>query len=373
VPNDVPELTVVKGTCYPLFAYEVAQSIDLDAAERRILAGTERQTIKQKRRAPAFFEYRPAPLRVSSPAEPIALGAFSAGSAVEIVLYDFGAVSLSYAISLAGPLAALAPLAHDLWGNELLLADSRRHVERLMATLGDAAVRPRIADFVEDYAIFEIERFTPPCDAALLATQHAPTIAQILRAELHRLSQQEITDATSSRLSFGPDDATFIDTDATLLFDPEGADVRAVIEFANTQLLEMRYLDQQLDDALERAYSLLSKRRWSRLTMPNLYGPDLREIAQMQLDAAILFEQVANALKLIGEQYLTRVYGLVSRRFHLADWDASITRKLQAIDRTYSRLADRAAARRMEMLEWIIIILIAIEIAVSVGPSLVAR
>jgi hypothetical protein len=100
--------------------------------------------------------------------------------------------------------------------------------------------------------------------------------------------------------------------------------------------------------------------------MPNLYGPDLREIAQMQLDAAILFEQVANALKLIGEQYLTRVYGLVSRRFHLADWDASITRKLQAIDRTYSRLADRAAARRMEMLEWIIIILIEVQ---RVGSS----
>src|SRR2546427_6816309 len=43
-----------------------------------------------------------------------------------------------------------------------------------------------------------------------------------------------------SRIFFGLDDATFIDTDATLLFDPEADDVRAVIEFANTQLLEMR-------------------------------------------------------------------------------------------------------------------------------------
>src|SRR2546425_11361393 len=40
-----------------------------------------------------------------------------------------------------------------------------------------------------------------------------------------------------------------------ILFDPEGEDVRAVIEFANTQLLEMRYLDAQLDEALERARS----------------------------------------------------------------------------------------------------------------------
>jgi len=52
-----------QGTCFPLFAFEVAQAIDLDAAERRLLAGAERQTIKHKRRAPASFEYRPAPLR----------------------------------------------------------------------------------------------------------------------------------------------------------------------------------------------------------------------------------------------------------------------------------------------------------------------
>ena len=52
-----PELIVAKGTCYPLFAYEVAQAIDLDAAERRVLAAaTERLSVKQKRRAPAYFE-----------------------------------------------------------------------------------------------------------------------------------------------------------------------------------------------------------------------------------------------------------------------------------------------------------------------------
>ncbi|HYK83049.1 MAG TPA: hypothetical protein VEU55_07870 [Gemmatimonadales bacterium] len=373
VLSGVAELSVVRGTCYPLFAYDVAHAIDLDAAERRLLAGTERLTIKQKRRAPAFFEYRPAPLRVSLHAESLALSGYRTEPAVEVVLYDFGAVSVSYAIPLAGPLAALASLSHELWGNAHLLADSRRHVERLVATLGPAAARPRIVDFVEDYVIFQVERVAPPCDAASLVAQHAQPIAQILRAEPRTLSQQEITDATASRLSFGPEDATFIDTDATLLFDPEGDDVRAVIEFANTQLLEMRYLDHQLDDALERAYGLLSKRRGSRLAIPSLYGTDLRELAQLQLEAAILFEQVTNALKLIGEQYLTRVYALASRRFHLAEWDVSISRKLQTIDSIYSRMADRAATRRLEMLEWIIIALIAISIAVSLGPALVPR
>jgi hypothetical protein len=44
------------------------------------------------------------------------------------------------------------------------------------------------------------------------------------------LSQREISDATALRLSFRPNDAAIIDTDAAPLFDPEGDDVRAVIE-----------------------------------------------------------------------------------------------------------------------------------------------
>jgi uncharacterized Rmd1/YagE family protein len=98
-------------------------------------------------------------------------------------------------------------------------------------------------------------------------------------------------------------------------------------------------------------------------------GPDLRRLAQLQLDGTILFEQVTNALKLVGEQYLARVYSLVSRRFHLAEWDASITRKLQTIDGIYAKLTDRAASRRMEVLEWIIIVLIAVSIVLPFLPG----
>src|SRR5207244_3081710 len=160
--RDPMDPVIAKGTCFPLFAFDVARAIDLDAAERRILAGTERQTVKQRRRAPANFEYRPAPLRVTRQGDAHVLGAYR----------------------------------------------------------------------------------TAPTPA--LWTEHAHTVAQVLRAEPRTLSQQEVADATTSRLSFGPDDATFIDTDATLLFDAEGDDVRAVLEFANIQLLEMRFLDQQL-------------------------------------------------------------------------------------------------------------------------------
>jgi hypothetical protein len=353
---------IAQGTCYVLFAYDVAHAIDLAAAERRLASATQRQTVKQKRRAPAFFEYDPAPLRVTEPAEPLAVGEHLTAPRVEFVLYDFGAISLSYAIPLEGPLTGLPALSAALYGNEQLQAASRRRVQQLLETLGDAAIRPRLADFVEDYVVFQIEAFSQPVEAATLWTEYAQTVAQVLRAESRTLSQQEVSDALASRLSFGPNDATLIDTDATVLFDPEGEDVRAVIEFANTQLLEMRFLDAQLDEALEQAYDLLGRPRAARRLLPSPHGPTLRRLGRLQLDAAVLFEQVTNALKLIGEQYLTRVYGLVSRRFHLAEWDASITRKLQTLDNIYGKMADRAATLRMELLEWIIIVLIALSI-----------
>src|SRR5256884_9234577 len=99
--------------------------------------------------------------------------------------------------------------------------------------------------------------------------------------------------------------------------------------------------------------------RGARLFGLGQHRPELRRPARLQLDGAILFEQVTNALKLVGDQYLARVYSLASRRFHLGEWDASITRKLQTIDSIYAKMADRTAGRRMEILEWILNVLIA--------------
>jgi len=359
------DLVVAQGRCHAFFAYEVAQAIDLDAAEHRLLAGAERQAIKHKRRAPASFEYRPAPLRVTRAGGSHILGTYQAAPTVDLVLYDFGAVSVSYEIPIEGPLEGLPALAEELWGNEELLADSRRQVEALLPLLADAAIRPRVADFVEDYSVFHIERFAAPCEAATLWTERGQTVAQVLRAARHPLSQQEVAEATALRLSFGPNDATIIDTDAAVLFDAEGEDVRDVIEFANTQLLEMRFLDQQLDDALERVYETLLGRT-PRFRDRGRLGSDVRRLARLQLDAAILFEQVTNALKLVGDQFLARVYALASRRFHLSEWDASISRKLQTIDGIYGKMTDRAATRRMEILEWIIIVLFVLSLALSV-------
>jgi len=356
---------VERGVCYAFFAYDVGRAIDLDEAQRRITALKERATIRHKRRAPRYFEYRPAPLRVTQSGERLAVGAWQTESNVDALCFDFGAVSVSYTIPLAGSLDDLLGLSESLYENPTLLADSRRRVEQLLAVVHPAVARSRIADFVETYDILQIEALRAPWTPAEVMARDAERLARILRAERVPLAREEVADALAARISFSPDDLSLIDWEAAILFDRDPDDVRDVLEFANVELLEMRFLDQQLDDALDEAYEALGRRPW-RAIRARSSRADLHRIGQLQVDAAILFEGVNNALKLLGEQYLARVYRLVSDRFHLAEWDASILRKLQTLDSIYQKLSDFAVTRRMEILEWIIILLIALEIGLTI-------
>lgn len=367
--EDQAGLAVNKGMCYALFAYDVGRAVDLDEAERRITTITERIRIRHKHRSPSYFDYSPAPLRVAEEVEPLTIGPCRTTATADLLVYDFGAVSVTYSIPLEGDFPGLLALSQALYENEFLLADSRRRVEDLLVAIEGTVERPHIADSVEDYVIFQIDASMPPLSVDGAIAPHAQAIVQVLRSESQPLAEQEVRDAMAHRISFGLDDATIIDWNAAMIFGQEMDDVRAVLEFANVELLEMRFLDRQLDDALDQAYEALSKRRWDRLALPGSLRTDLRRIARLQVDSAILFERVTNTLKLFGDQYLARVHRLASQRFHLESWDVSIARKLQTLESIYGKMTDSAATRRMEMLEWIIIILIAISILMSFLPG----
>jgi hypothetical protein len=359
------ESMVQNGTCFVTFAYDAARSINLELAERRVHEATQRQTMPHKRRAPSYFEYQPPPLRVSQDTEPVRVSRFVASATVDLLVYDFGAVTATYSFPINGPFSDLLQLSEGLYDNEILLSDSRLRVSHLLQVIGNAANQASVAPVVEDYVVFHIESFAQPFNASRFCLEQGRQIAQVLRAERQVLSDQEVEDAISPRISFGIEDLTIVDWNAALLVDREGEDVRAVLDFANVELLEMRYLDQRLDRALDQAYDALSRPSLNLLRVFGYYSAALRRVAELQVDNAILFEGVNNTLKLLGDQFLARVYRLVNKRFHLEEWDASILRKLQTLESIYEKISDQAANRRMEILEWVIIILIAASIALE--------
>jgi hypothetical protein len=353
--------SIARGTCHSIFVYDIGFSIDLKEAERRITSA-KRETLKHKRRAPQYFEYRPAPIGISQRGAPVRIDEqFATDPQVDLVVYDFGAVSVIYRIPLTGDSSRLLVLSEELYENRQLLDDSRRRVEEVLKVIEGAVSKANISAFVEDYAIFQIDEFADSTGIDELITHYAQHIAQILRAEARELSADEVADAISHRISFGKDDIVLVDWNAALVVDKEAGDVLTILEFANVELLEMRFLDQRLDEALTLAYERLihRKRRW----FPSSASPTaLRDVSQWQVDSALLFEGVNNVLKLLGDQYLARVYRLTAERFHLTEWDASILRKLETLESIYQKISDQVVNSRMEILEWIIIALIVIEI-----------
>ena len=359
-----------------IVAVDIGDAVDLDHAERLIQDAARsrlRSGIAEVDRRSGEFEYEPLPLLIVEQDAPIDVAGMKTSGTVEITVYDFGAISICHDIRLPAGTEDLPRRMLDLVEPAALEADARTRAARLLDRLRDAVDRPSIADDVEEYAVVTIE---PPIDAPFDLDEFEPgSVARMLRAEPGELSGQEITDALTERLSYGPRDVAVVDWAAALVVDPAPEPTLEVLEFLNVQLLEFRLLDRRLDDALASAYQIVRRPRrgpastglgwrWTDASR------DWRRIAEMQVDAAVLYESIQNALKLVGDQSVARLMSMASRRFHLPRWEASILRKLDVLESIHQKLADARAHHRAELLEWIIIALIAFEIVFGLVGAL---
>jgi len=125
------------------------------------------------------------------------------------------------------------------------------------------------------------------------------------------------------------------------------------------QLAELKHLDAELDRGLDQVWTMLNDRSLVRRVR---LRSNLRLLAELELEGAALFDSVTNALKLFGDQHLARVQRTASRRFRIDDWEQSVSRKLATLGSISERLESRQSQYRSELLEWIIIALIAFEI-----------
>ena len=356
------DLVVRKGFVHVVFAFDIGLSVDLARCRQHVTDLTALEKIKHKGHAPTYFQFDPPPLRITQETPAIEVGGKSTSPLVDVTLYDFGGVSVRYTIPFEGSMEEMIRLSCALSETSRVRDDSRARVAHLLAVIESAVDRPNIAEVTEDYLVFQVEEFGAGLDLESLWTVHAGATARLLRSERDALSEQEIAEAMSARVSFGHDDVALVDWNAALLVDREPEDVRSVLEFANLQLLEMRFLDSALDRALDRSYEVnQAERGWSAVFRTRRARVDLAKVGRFQVDGAILFERVGNALKLLGDQYLARVYRAASQRFRLSEWNAGILRKLETIESIYQKVHDRSSGLRMEVLEWIVIILIALE------------
>jgi hypothetical protein len=350
------------GHCHVYYAFLAAQSVDLERAQAIARARpTERPRFQRDRRTPAYLDFDPPPLQVTLPCVPVPVGVgrFTSEAQAAITVFDFGAFSVDFRVPFDATLAELNALSAALYDHAGLLGAARRRVDELALVLAPALSGESSHEDHEQYVVFDFASFEPalPARALLEKADLRHALAQILRAEERPLADSRVDDALRLSISYGPDDLIVVDWSTAVAYGGS-ADERLVLEFANTELLELRCLDKRLDRDLEAASRALSRpRRWV------FAGADLRRVAKLQVDSAMLYESVNNAVSLLGDQWLAEVYQRIAERYDLEKWQGSVAHKLASLESIYQKVADESAARRSELLELIIIALIALEIS----------
>jgi hypothetical protein len=359
MPTDTTDAEL-RGEVIYLYAFDVATEIRLDRAAELLSDRSTPFAVQLDRPSP-----RSVPLSRPLAVEPPAITAQMNGSPVRLLVrvYDVGVVSVTVRVGFAhGALADLVPFHAPKLDDQPLDALARRECDEVCRALSDAIVRPSEPTEPEAYTVFVLTNLAGKRDANRWLAEQGREVAGLLtETPAERLSEAQVTDVLRLRRSFENTDLVVIDWDAALVVDLGGSaeDVLFVLELANIQLEEFRWMDRALDRYLERAFVDLAQRRWWAFRTA---AGILRSLRTLRVELARLADEVTHITKFVGDWHLARVYLLARERFHLDQWRASVEQRLGELDRLYTITRGDLYDRRMLWLEIVIVVFFAIDL-----------
>ena len=358
------------GEVVYVYAFDVAYEMVRRPVEQVLGQRTAQFEMGASKRGPRqLFFYRPQMVRLT-PVERIGpRGALRLERVVKLL--PVGAISISVRVQFEVDRLEDLVAYHDLrFSDGTFLADEAKDLaEQVRRELQAYYVRPlQQLGNEEAYTVFCFDSThcgfgdSVSCEGWFRA--HRRGIAALLTEETapERLSEQEAEESTARYLSYYDKDLVVVDWDAAIVVDePRFFDETLyILELANLQLAELEAYDRMLDDAVERSYRDLSRRRWGTWQTTGVQ----RELREIRIDLARLSDELSNITKFFGDWHLARIYQAVAGRFHLADWHRTIDEKLKTLDDLYQILRADQNNRWMLVLETTIVLLFVIDLVI---------
>ncbi len=351
--------TILVGAAVVLYRlFDVGYEIDLTRAATLLAPAGAGRSRPRRGDAAAIVMPRP-PVRVELE------------GGITAALYDFGLVSLRLQ---CGPPRDLS------W--EAFVAEASRHqaapelritLDRALADLlqriRPAVSRPAVATVTEEYFVYRARGLREPDGGRVdPAGVSSDALARLLLNEPRALASTALRDLLPHRFSYTNDDFVVLSWESALVIEPDGydEDVEYVLEFANAQLLELRFFDALLDNELPRVYDRMALvRRTPAILLGRRYRPLLADVQTLVADTTDIVERVENAFKVTEDVYLARIYLAALEIFRGAAWRRGIDRKLAILRDTYGMLNAESQSARGEALEVAVVLLILSEIVLS--------
>ncbi|PKM83144.1 MAG: hypothetical protein CVU89_01970 [Firmicutes bacterium HGW-Firmicutes-14] len=337
--------------------YDITEEIDLRRVEEKLSPDKPTSRLRLSRVRPKSIHIDNPPVTVELGSSKTVLNGSEYHSTATARIFDLGVVSIVLKLDLDPHIKyeQLRDLSVFLYQTTDLEAIFEGFLAIIKTSL-DIPDRPDGNSFVEDFSIYFFRTWDKSWN---------PT--PILLAEKEPLSEQTVRETLKNSFSYGTGDMAIITWDSALVYDSEGStDIPDLLEFATTQLLELRYYDTVLTRELDRMYDsieMADKQGW--WTKIRQYRRIMKNFMEIVIDITDITERIQKQITVTEDVFYARVYGSALSIFRTREWTESIQHKIQLIQRTYSMLNDEVVNYRSLLVELAIVGLIVFEVILT--------
>ena len=359
--DDSTNITIKSSKILIYRLYDVANEIDLLKVEDKLKEAAKRLRIERRPFSKAFeFSNPPVGFRLRGIEKEI--GGRRTRINVYSKAYDYGVVSIILEIPLADiDLPSFERLALSLEDSRDIDEECKRQLHQVLLILGDSLAMPSVSAFEEDYMIFFIEAFDTEIDIDRFLDQY--DISKLMLYEEKPLAGRIRNELIASRFSYYTNDCVVVNWDNALIVEPSGSmEIPDILEFANAQLIELRYYDRIMSKELEFIYDSISSKGALSIWKIKKYEQLAAKVMKTITELTDITEKIDNSLKVTEDVYYARIYMSALRLLRVKEWEGSIRRKLDIASNVYDMIYREIANKRTELLELMIVILIIIEI-----------
>lgn len=339
--------------------FDVAEEIKLEQVEKILAREHQTSRMRLSRIRPKSIQFKNPPVAVELGEYPVTIGRQSINASFTGKIYDLGVIGIIMRIPLhnGSGYEGIKNLAVDLYNDENIESFFVRMLDTIRKTLSSALVKEDYNGFIEDFTIYYFQEWDSGWDPVPL-----------LLAEREPVSEQVRRETLRNSFSYGQDDLTIITWDSALVYDSTGStDIPDLLEFANSQLLELRYYDNLLTGEMEKMYNAIEEaEKTASIRRLGRYRRIMNQLTELIADVTEITERIDNSLKVTEDVFYARIYGTALSIFRTKAWEESINRKINIITQSYTMLSNRIISRRSELLEITIIALILLEVVLGV-------
>lgn len=357
------EVKIKKGKILIYRVFDIGSEIDLEKVEALFEDTKLKERFKLDRKHNMSLIISKSPVSIQLGTFEINLQDIKVQSELVAKVWHFGTVSMCFQIPIVEGTSwtDLVKIASWIENDEEIenLARTRAHqfqhdIKYSIPVLNEWTMN-------EDYVMYLIQEFDGFEGSISKLTEEVDIPALLLAESKEVLSESMRQTILEKTYQYSKDDLVVVDWNSAFVVEPNGSmDVPLVIEFALNQLLEMRYYDDLLDQRLSTLYNEVVGRKKGLLS--NKYSRLAEEAGQIYLEISEIVENVENSFKTVGDFYLATIFRASSKRFRFDDWQKSINEKLGNLAEVSKLLHSEVNESRNQMMEVIIIVLIAVEV-----------